>query len=202
MFKVQGSNTVYRLNKAHGHLIDTMNSYEFMYSSIQPNYKDNLLVRSVIHDVALNLFLNEKPMMNDEKILRNPLNTLFLDTVMMFEQINKLRIYTVDHLEHALFSSVVLVNRILIQFDNVFNEMDFTTQKLLWDSFYLDVSMIFDIKYEKMGLYPKQLLIAQTLIGKKLKKKIIDDYSFNEQNIREDILFLEEVFFIEKKLFL
>ena len=192
--------SIYTLNDQSKEYIETMDLYEFMYHSLPPKYANNLLFRTVINDIALNLIQIERPLIDEHEKLKNPLTFLLVDTVLMFQMVFRLKVYTIDSVERSLFASVILVKRLLEVFDEVFLEQDYDTRKLLWDSFCMDMGYLFDEKFENLQLYPKDLLVAQTMVGKKLRKRIIEDYTNFQHHLLGDVKFLEEAFFIEKKL--
>lgn len=191
-------NSLFYLDNDDVHRIESYENFGYFEYMLRLSYQTSLSGKMLLYDAALFLFEAETPMWNKEMMMQHTVTTFFLEQLVHSKRVLKFKTFTQQHFHHALFLSAFYCNYCLDIYNEALQQLSNEEQVLLCEADMIDMSMLFDSKYQAYESYPRQLVIAQTKLFKEVQQlwhsrqaeqhimqqlnKLADDYHFSKND--------------------
>lgn len=183
--------------------IDMYEQFMFFEYMLPLQYEGSATAKMLLYDVAIYLYERETPVLNKKYMMQHTVTSFFLEQFIASKRAMKLKAFTEGKFHHALFLSAFYCCYCLRIYDEALQQLAKPEQTILIESDRINMSILFEKKYEQYESYPRTLVVAQTKLFKCVQKlwqqqpieqtiiqelsKLADDYRFSEQDMKASL---------------
>lgn len=183
--------------------IETYEAFGYFEYMLRFSYQTSLTAKLLLYDVATFLCEREVPIWDKQMMMQHTVTTFFLEQIVVSKRVAKFKVFTEGYFHHALLMSAFYCNCCLDIYDEALQQLSNDEQVLLHEADKINMSILFDKKYQAYESYPKQLIIAQTKVFKTVQQlwqerqseqyvmqqlsKLADDYRFAKNDMNKSL---------------
>lgn len=194
-------NSLFFIDNDDLHRVDMYEQFRFFEYMLPVHYQSSATAKMLLYDVAIYLYEPDTPVLNKKNMMQHTVTTFFLEQFLASKRAAKLKVFTQLKFHHALFLSVFYCNYCLHIYDEALQQLQKSEQTMLRESDRINMSILFEKKYEQYESYPKTLVIAQTKLFKHVQQlwqqqdveqtimqelsKLADRYRFSQKDMQQ-----------------
>lgn len=195
-------NSLFFLDNDNLHRIQLYEDFAFFEYMLRLPYQTSTTAKLLLYDVAIFLYEPDPPMFNKKNMMQHSVTAFFLEQFTVSKRVGKLKTFAQLHFKQAMFLSAFYCNYCLDLYDEALQQLSKSERMMVRESDIIDMSILFDKKYQAYESYPKALVIAQTKLFKLVQQlwqqnendqvimqqlnKLADDYRFTAQDMQKD----------------
>lgn len=165
-------------------------------------YQTSIIAKIMLYDVAIFLHEPDMPIFDKTYTMQHSVATFFLEQLTCSKRASKIKKLTQLRFHSAIFLSAFYCNYCLDMYDEAIQQLSKTEQAMVRESDVINMSVLFDKKYQAYESYPKTHVTVQTKLFKIVQQlwhekgqdqfimqklnKIADDYHFTVQDMQQD----------------